>query len=49
MPIQSPVSDSDSDSVVKFALQRWQTLDRGWKAGLFGIVIVLYHLVGAIP
>ena len=29
-------------------LERWQSLDRGWKAAFFGFIIVLGHLVAPL-
>ncbi|MFC7027285.1 hypothetical protein ACFQJ5_06245 [Halomicroarcula sp. GCM10025324] len=42
---QSPRSATYRDAV----LQWWDALDRGWKAALFGILIVLPHLSGVLP
>lgn len=38
----------DSDGITEFALSRWQELDRGWKAALLGIAIVLRHLLRVV-
>lgn len=40
-----PAVQSNRDSV----MQQWDALDRGWKAALFGILIVLPHLSGVFP
>lgn len=43
------ISDSDGNRLFKLAFRRWQHLDRGWKAGLFGLAIVVVHLAGVWP
>ncbi|WP_254547119.1 hypothetical protein [Halomarina pelagica] len=35
---------SESAGVVERTLNCWATLDRGWKAALFGVAIVCLHL-----
>ena len=50
MPVQdSPPRDSDCDGILEFTLRRWQALDRGWKACLLGVAIVLRNLVDIVP
>lgn len=43
------VSDRSSTDIQQFVLHHWQALDRGWKAALLGLLIVLHHLAGGIP
>ena len=40
---------SGSAKIQSTVLYRWEALDRGWKASLFGILIVLPYLAGVLP
>lgn len=49
MPAQDiPVLNSNRTGVLQFMLHRWQALDRGWKAAIFGVIIVFHHLLGVV-
>ncbi len=40
---------SGSGKIKSTVLHRWEALDRGWKASLFGILIVLPYIAGVLP
>lgn len=49
MPAQTVFTvGSTSDGVVASVAERWHSLDRGWKAAVFGLAIVLGHLVAPL-
>ena len=40
---------AETQRVESTVLRRWDALSRGWKATLFGVLIVGTHLLGVLP
>lgn len=48
MPAQLVVASGSTRDAVASVTDWWRSLDRGWKAALFGLTTVLGHLVAPL-